>query len=73
MRLSLRQLRQNSDHYHVEPHDAGFAILKTARADGAAFHALVQDALNSAGEEFVALPRSDGSAGYDGVFIIPLE
>lgn len=73
MKLSVQQLRNCADRYLVEPTDAGFVILKTPKTDAAAFDALVRDAIDSSGQEFVALPRTDGWAGYDGVFIIPFD
>lgn len=38
-----------------------------------AFDALVRDALDSSGQDFVVFPCPDGAAGYRAVYVIPLE
>ncbi|MGK2255324.1 MULTISPECIES: hypothetical protein [Brevundimonas] len=72
MGFSLTELKQGAG-YRVEPTEEGFAILKSERDDAAAFDQLVREVLSSAGREFVALPRQDAGAGYDGVFILPFD
>ena len=42
-------------------------------ADARAFNDLVRRAIDCSGLDYVALPSTDGRAGYDQVFIIPLN
>lgn len=72
MSISLSQLRQGAG-YRVEPTDDGFGIVKSPGDDAAGFDSMVRDALASAGEDFVALPRLSRESRYDGVFILPFD
>lgn len=72
MSMSLDRLRRMGGQNRDELDDGAFEILRTADADARAFDSLVRETVDSSGRDFVALPRRDGRAGYDGVFIIPL-
>ena len=67
----LDKLRNASAICEVERAGAGFVVIRRRQADGDAFNALVREAIEGAGQDYVALPVTDGSAGYDRVVIIP--
>jgi hypothetical protein len=73
MDLSLQTLPRPDPLYEIEENAEGFALLRASSADADAFNGLVRRILDTAGFDFVALPRSDGRTGYDGVFILPLR
>jgi len=72
MSFDLASLRQGTDVYSVEDASEGFVITRRPGADGA-FDALARRLINDAGDRFAIFPRSDGHAGYESVFIIPLD
>ena len=43
------------------------------RADRAAFNRLAREVMEHSGDDYVALPRYDGPANYDRIFIIPID
>ena len=67
----LQSLRAESPAHTVEDGEQGFAIVRRAEA-AAAFNHLARCAIDHAGDDYVALPRADGPASYDRVFIIPI-
>lgn len=69
----LKTLRRGGADFAVEPTEAGFAIVRRSSGDPEAFNALAREAVNRSGVDFVALPRSDGQAGYDQVIILPID
>ena len=73
MDISLHALRRSDRLYSVEDGTDGFALIRKSDGDQAVFNALVRRIIDQAGSDFVALPRTDGHAGYDGVYIIPIE
>ena len=68
----LESLRRSGDCHLVEPTENGFAIVRRDSHRSEAFNLLVREAVERSGSDYVALPRTDGSSGYDQVFIIPL-
>jgi hypothetical protein len=72
MDLSLQTLHHPDPLYDIEDSTDGFSLVRAASADAETFNGLVRQILDKAGRDFVALPRSDGRTGYDGVFILPL-
>jgi len=68
----LQSLRQGGPLHLVENGEEGFAIVRRSDADRTAFNDVARYAVDHSGDEYVALPRSDGPAGYDRVFIIPI-
>jgi hypothetical protein len=73
MQSYLKSLRKSGDAHVVEPMDDGFAIVRKDAAMAAAFNQIAREAMAHSGLDYVALPRSDGQANYDRVFIIPLD
>jgi cell division GTPase FtsZ len=73
MKSYLKSLRKSGDAHIVEPMDEGFAIVRKEAAMAAAFNEIARQAMEHSGLDYVALPRSDGQANYDRVFIIPLD
>ena len=57
----------------LEDGGTGFRILPGAHEAPGDFSRFVREVLDSSGNEFVALPVSDGRLGYDEVYVIPLE
>lgn len=72
MDVSLQRLHRPDPLYRIETDAAGFNLLRAEAADRRQFDRLVRAALDRAGTDYVALPRSDGHCGYDGVYILPL-
>ena len=73
MGVFLQSLKDGGPSYAVEPSDDGFAVVRKRRADRAAFNRLAREVMERSGDDYLALPRYDGPANYDRVFIIPLE
>lgn len=69
----LRSLRKPGAAHFVERTDDGFAIVRKDAAMAEAFNEIARQAMANSGSDYVALPRSDGQANYDRVFIIPLD
>ena len=69
----LEFLKRSDGCHLIEPSEQGFALVRKSDADAGSFNALVRRALDCSGSDYVALPRTDGRAGYDQVFIIPLN
>jgi hypothetical protein len=72
MDVSLQRLHRPDPLYRIETDAAGFSLLRAEAADRRQFDRLVRATLDRAGTDYVALPRSDGHSGYDGVYILPL-
>jgi hypothetical protein len=66
-------LQKSGDCHLVERTEEGFAVVRTGNEHSEAFNDLVREAMRRSGSDFVALPRTDGSRGYDQVLIIPVE
>jgi hypothetical protein len=69
----LESLRQADDCHLIEQTEEGFAIVRRSADRAAPFNELAREAIQRSGSDYVALPRTDGSAGYDQVFIIPID
>lgn len=68
----LDSLLEVSAAYQVRQDDDGFLLTgNSKRADE--FNAVVRQATDDAGEDFVAFPISDGDHGYSHMFILPLD
>lgn len=68
----LENILKGSEVHAVLPADDGFTIV---RRDGCEnqFNDLARDIINYGGIDFVAFPISDGSTGYQSVFVLPLS
>ena len=73
MGVFLQSLKDGGPSYAVEPSDDGFAVVRKRRADRAAFNRLAREVMERSGDDYLALPRYDGPANYDRVFIFPIE
>ena len=73
MGVFLQSLRDGGPSHAVEKTDDGFAVVPRQPRDRAAFNRLAREVMEQAGDDYVALPRYDGPANYDSVFIIPLD
>ena len=73
MGLKLEAVLQTGQGRSVEDGGMGYRILRGAEEAPCDFNRFVRTVLDSSGDEFVALPVSDGRLGYDEVFIIPLD
>ena len=73
MVVFLLSLTDGGPSYAVEPSDDGFAVVRKRRADRAAFNRLAREVMERSGDDYLALPRYDGPANDDRVFIIPIE
>ncbi len=68
----LDRLRQGTPACVVQPEKGGFTLVaKPRRLDE--FNALVREAADHAGEDFVVFPTSDGRNGYSRMFVMPLD
>lgn len=67
----LKSLRKPGRFCRVEKADGGFFLVRAD--DGDAFNALAREAIDKSGSDYVALPVSDGKAGYERVFIMPMD
>jgi hypothetical protein len=66
----LDRLKAGAPSYAIEEIGDGIVLIRTP-AHAETFSMLVRDLLNTSGEEFVALPTTDGS-GYERVVLLPL-
>lgn len=57
--------------YKLKASDDGYLLIRRDGHD-ADFNVIARDLIDHAGEEFAVFPTSDGRAGYERVFIIPL-
>ena len=73
MGVFLDSLRRPDDCHLIEPTVEGFAIVRRDVRCAEAFNLLARETIEQSGIDYVALPRTDGSTGYDQVFIIPLD
>ena len=73
MGVFLQSLRDGGPSHAVEKSDDGFAVVPRRPVDRAAFNRLAREVMEHSGDDYVALPRYDGPANYDRVFIIPIE
>jgi len=71
--MFLQSLREGGGVYAVEKNELGFAIVRKPDADPEASNELAREPLSQSGDDFVALPVSDGRMGYEQVFIIPID
>lgn len=67
----LKSLRKPGRFCRVEKADGGFFLVRTDDRD--AFNELARQAIDRSGLDYVALPVSDGKAGYERVFIMPMD
>jgi hypothetical protein len=72
VRLKLEAVL-HADHGRSFEDGMGYRILRGANETPGDFSRFVREVLDSSGDEFVALPVSDGRLGYDEVFVIPLD
>ena len=70
MGTSLEALRRPGLTHTLELDDTGFVLRRRANADPEAFNHLVREAINSAGSEYVALPRPGRGSGYGQLVIV---
>ena len=73
MGVFLQSLRDGGPSHAVEKSDDGFIVKPRRRADRVAFNRFAREVMEHSGVEYVALPRYDGPANYDRIFIIPLD
>lgn len=73
MKNFLESLRRPDDCHLTEPTDDGFVIVRRDDECAEAFNRLARQTIEQSGADYVALPRTDGPAGYDRVFIIRLD
>ena len=66
-------LKRSDGRHLIEPAGEGFAVVRRSVADAHAFNEFAREIVRKSGDDYVALPRTDGRAGYDRVFIIPLD
>ncbi len=68
----LERLRIGSSAHTVTVEANGLSLV---RLDGAEdrFNDLAREILKRSGEDFVAFPTTDGSHGYERVFVVPLD
>ena len=68
----LERLRKGSSAHTVIVEAQGLSLV---RLDGAEdrFNDLAREILERSGEDFVAFPTTDGSHGYERVFVVPLD
>ena len=68
----LERLRKGSSTHTVIVEAEGLSVV---RLDGAedGFNELAREILRRSGEDFVAFPTTDGSHGYERVFVVPLD
>ena len=71
MRRLLDRFSRDDPAFRLEADGAGVVLI---RQDGQAepFNAIARDLINEAGNEFLVFPTTDGAAGYERVFILPL-
>lgn len=68
----LQRLREVAASQGSEETDYGFSLRPEPDAP-ARFNRLVERVMDEAGDDYIALPTTDGGTGYDRVFIIPLD
>ena len=67
----LDNLERDNPAYRLEASDDGITLIRRAGYEDD-FNDFARVLIDSAGVEFVALPTTDGHAGYERVFLIPL-
>jgi hypothetical protein len=72
MGVFLESLRQAGDCHRIEHFEDGFIIARLDDEHARAFNDLARRVIGSSGTDYVALPRTDGLAGYERVIIIPV-
>jgi hypothetical protein len=72
VRRFLQNIQSNGPSHTLETTDIGYLLKRRPEGDTLEFDRLARQAIDMAGDDFVALPRVDG-AGYDQVIIIPFE
>jgi len=73
MAPKLEALRAPDVGRNIEPAGDGFVIVRPSDADRDVFNDLVRNVVAAAGDEYVALPVTDGGQGYDRVVIVPFN
>lgn len=68
----LQRLRGVAASRGIEETEVGFTFVPEP-GDGVGFNRFVERVIDEAGDDYVALPTTDGSIGYDRVLIIPLD
>ncbi len=72
MRRLLDKLIQGTPACEVKAENDGVSLVgKPDRLEE--FSALVREAVDHAGEDFVVFPTSDGHHGYSRMFVVPLD
>jgi hypothetical protein len=68
----FERLREGSSAHTVIAEEDGLSLV---RLDGEEdrFNDLAREILRRSGEDFVAFPTTDGSHGYERVFVVPLD
>ena len=69
----MESLRQAGDCHRIEHFEDGFIIARLDEGQARAFNDLARSVIRNSGADYVALPRTDGLAGYDRVVIIPMD
>jgi len=67
----LDRLKAGSPSYAVEPTQEGFVLVAESHHRDE-FDDLVRDLMATSSDEFVVIPVSDGSVGYERAVILPL-
>ena len=73
MRSFLQSIAPEGPSHLLQETDVGYALVRRPAGDPVEFNRLARKAIDLAGDEFVALPRTDGPTSYDQVIIIPFE
>jgi hypothetical protein len=73
MPMSLDRLRRAAQAHRVLIDDSGFSIERRTGGSQSEFDALVREALDSSGQDFVAFPCPDARSLYRAVYVIPLD
>ena len=69
----LNTLATSGDFHQVEISEYGFIMMRRPDALPDGFNRLARAAIEGAGDDYVALPISDGGVGYAQVIIMPLD
>lgn len=73
MSVKLVELRTPNVDHEVEIAGHGFVIVRRTEADRDVFNDLVREVLADSGNDYVALPVTDGGDGYERVVIVPFD